>query len=543
MVHPQVGRKQDSLISNLGTCVNCLQISHERIFFGCGDGSVRCFDLRLHSEIDRFELGDGGYISVLEVLGRLICIGTSLGLVRSFSLPDGLVEYSDDRHLSTVHHLVVGVRRSWSGAQTTCLFSSSADGTIRRHDFRGRNSSLVLHCFDEEATAFAFHGPGIIYVGLYSGAICEFNTEKSERIRMLQGHSDFLTVLKVAEGRLVSASSDGYVRCWDLKSGSCDVVVHADSPIYCMVVGPQRPCFQARSLPFEWLIVGLQSGALLKYDGHGAIVARFAHHTQAVFTLGTTNDGMLVSGSRDESVVRLRPNYPCEFCTCHCPPRLGAPCTCRCERCIFFRDLWDARAVHIQQFFRNRRKAGLRRQPSPVNQSPPRSPTPPPDLETSSPPIVPQEEEEKIEEVEEEPAEEPAAPSEEPTDLVVASVLPPLPRKRCGGGFSLVYPASNRKLAGSRSKSSGLGGRNIVSSAEKRHSFTNALDSAHGSSRTASTAVEASCCAPLSGRGTMGAYSSSAHKMKRASLKLSSAAKLSSSGKGSACTSCVQKTH
>lgn len=264
-------------------------------------------------------------------------------------------------------------------------------------------------------------------------------------------------------------------------------------------------------------------------------MSRYAVHTQSVFSVGTTNDGMLISGSRDESLVRLNPQSPCEFCTCRCPPRIGTPSNCRCERCRFFRELWDSRALRIQQFFRNRKKARSRRIPRPlpvaVAQSPPKSPSPPPRARSASPPVE-VDEPEKEEEM-------PAPSSEEPALLPEpVSLLPPLPRKRCGGGFSLVYPGSSKKLGsgssqtalkpGSRSKSSGA--RSSGSAEKSNHAAsTSALESAQGVAHAAASAGEKSCGI------AMAAYPSST-QVKRSSMKLGSAAKLISSAKGSART-------
>jgi len=324
-------------------------------------------------------------------------------------------------------------------------------------------------------------------------------------------------------------------------------VVRADSPVYCMVVGPQRPCFQAKSLPFEWLIVGLQSGVLLRYDAQGACVARYSEHSQAVFAVGTTNDGMLISGSRDESVLRWCPGAPCEFCTGHCPPRLGAQSNCRCERCRFFRELWETKALRIQDFFRNRKKARLRRlprlPPEKAVESPPREPTPP-QIQTPLLEVRP-EEPEPEQDISGPPFEEPEAPLE-------PIVLPPLPRKRCGGGFSLVYPSSNRRLGSSasssvtnlrptpRAKSSGRvprGGSSSGSgsgsgSAEKRSSSSStALEYAHVAANGAANAAENACSVAMTVGSTVDTVCPINPQIKRSNIKFGSTAK-SISGKG-----------
>ena len=123
------------------------------------------------------------------------------------------------------------------------LYSSSADGTVRRWSMSDRETSRVVIKHDKAVTALALDPTGrMLASGSEDHSIALWATDGAspDEPRYLRGHTG--PVRTVAFGptdeRLVSASDDGTARLWQVKSGSSTAVSCADAQVTAAAFDP-----------------------------------------------------------------------------------------------------------------------------------------------------------------------------------------------------------------------------------------------------------------------------------------------------------------
>jgi WD40 repeat protein len=138
---------------------------------------------------------------------------------------------------------------------------------------------------------------GLVAVGLWDGNIEIRTISSGGRVRGWKGHDNLVkTLVFASDGRLVSLSDDGFVKKWDVETGT---------EVWSRNVGV-RQMFGVSELADGLLVVGGEDRSVRVLEGAtGLEIMVCRGHTDRVFgviSLGALNEGSFASGSRDETI-------------------------------------------------------------------------------------------------------------------------------------------------------------------------------------------------------------------------------------------------
>jgi WD40 repeat protein len=136
---------------------------------------------------------------------------------------------------------------------------------------------------------------GLFAVGLQNGSIDFREIISGDRVRGWQGHRhDVIVLVFTSDGRLVSGSSDGFVKKWDVETGT---------EVWSSRVGS---VYGVSELADGRLVVGGEDSSVRVLDGvTGHEIMACRRHTSsvcAVISLGVLSAGSFASGSRDGTI-------------------------------------------------------------------------------------------------------------------------------------------------------------------------------------------------------------------------------------------------
>lgn len=201
----------------------------------------------------------GDFVRKLRVQGDLLLCGTARGSVCLSDLQTGLRVTAPNAHVGQVSALDFdGSFIATAGADKTVLVWD-----LSRTEFQKR--SFWSKQLDDDDTAFP------------------------DPLFRLQGHSDLVTsiILDANGKRIITASADGTVQFWDLRSGEAQALIRVGEPVLCMV-----------ETASNYLLVGCASGRVQAYQGQGGLylLSILCHDANTTAVAFHENSQILVTG-------------------------------------------------------------------------------------------------------------------------------------------------------------------------------------------------------------------------------------------------------
>ncbi|XP_078419047.1 zinc finger protein 106 [Cetorhinus maximus] len=234
-VYNLMSRKCVGTFEGHTTKVNCLLVIHLQgktacLYTGSSDHTVRCYDVKSKTHLDKFTLSDR--VLSLHSRWRILYIGLANGTVFTFSIKSNkqldVFDCHGPRAVSCLATAQEGARR--------LLLVGSYDCTISVRD--ARNGLLLRTLEGHTKTVLCMKVINdLVFSGSSDQSVHAHNIHTGELVRIYKGHSHAVTVVNILGKVMVTACLDKLVRVYELQSHDRLQVYggHKDM-VMCMVI-------------------------------------------------------------------------------------------------------------------------------------------------------------------------------------------------------------------------------------------------------------------------------------------------------------------
>ncbi|KAJ7108575.1 WD40 repeat-like protein [Mycena epipterygia] len=235
--------------------VTCLILSKGRVISAADDGSIHVYD-PLTGELRLFLRGHTGGVWALAATGDILVSGSTDCTVRIWNLINGRCTQVFGGYLSTVSCLAI----------VHPEYINTEDGQREKWPKR---ALIVAGSLDHILIVWALPRPGDAPYSCFDNV----NNNPYDRL-FLEGHGQAVRALAARGRTLVSGSSDGTVRVWDLITGVCRwVLLGHTHEVYSIALDPSRHQACSGSMDGTVRIWDLKSGRCAHtLTGHTSLV-------------------------------------------------------------------------------------------------------------------------------------------------------------------------------------------------------------------------------------------------------------------------------
>ena len=288
------------------------------------DGQVDTPWCLFFSALDEMDAGESDCLTAytgldpvfsLEVLSDVFVYGSHSGVIKGFSLQNGLNALELRGHTGTVKEILSS---NATGDQAEQLFSCSADGTIRIWDVesvkcvgqcRGHQGSVETICYSE--------APGekpLLLSGGMDGCVKMWNTGDATCERTIKTHIGRVDGIQKVGSTLYTCSVDGLAKAVDIEKGQLTAIFEGTCPIHCMQYRTHAVPPESGEEETHELLLGCADGHIRSYDTRTAKCVKVLEgHKERVYNLALC-EGVLYSTSDDATIKHwhletCRPEY------------------------------------------------------------------------------------------------------------------------------------------------------------------------------------------------------------------------------------------
>lgn len=265
--------------------VTCLEMSGDRVYAGCDDGTVRVHCAVTGDQMMMFS-GHRGGVWCLKVHEEVVVTGSTDRTIGIWCTQSGRKLGELIGHGSTVRCLDVYER--W-------VVSGSRDGTLRVWDWTTLECLALLSGHSDSVRAVKLIPTAsdlLIISGSYDGTVRVWSLAHRDALHVLRGHTGRVYTLAVVDGFVYSAGQDGQVIQWHIVSG--EIVKRFDES-GSGLIGMLSECSSI-------VTAGCINGTLSVFDPNASVSLLLAGSGPSITAL-TMNRRFVMSGS--EAGVKL----------------------------------------------------------------------------------------------------------------------------------------------------------------------------------------------------------------------------------------------
>jgi WD40 repeat protein len=297
----ETGNCRHVLSGHQGPVLSCaFHPSQAIIVSGSGDRTLKFWDTNTGDCLQTWA-GQNHHIWSIAFSpeGQILATGDGGGVIKLWHLETSECYATLTGHIGLIYSLSM----SPDGQR---MASSASDATVRVWDLQTGQCERVLQEHTNDVFDIAFSPDGETLVsGSFDHAVKFWDTHQWQCRRTWRGFSNgFCTAAELPERRLLTGSSDGYIRYWDLKTGTClrQILAHQGFA-WSVAVSPTG----------QWLATGGEDTLIKLWNletdrcckvlkGHQSAVRAIAFSSQGGTALPSELTGLLASGSSDGTV-------------------------------------------------------------------------------------------------------------------------------------------------------------------------------------------------------------------------------------------------
>ncbi|ORY47903.1 WD40 repeat-like protein [Rhizoclosmatium globosum] len=283
-----------TFMGHTGTVLAVLIGPHGDVFSGSQDGTVRLWDFESGECYRTFMGHSKGVTSIAYMPDGFLVTGSLDGSVKVWNIETGVCEHS---LVASLEEDVEVMSVCVSGDR---VVSGHKDGHIRVWDLETRVARTLeghsqIKIWRTVRTLAA--SKSLVVSGGHDSLVKVWDLESGSCIRTFDGHSQLIRCVVIGDDgdTIISSSDDKTIKMWSLQSGLCLKTLEADSEVYSVALSHDGSRIAAgcasQNKIFIWSAVIGEKLTIL--EGHSLEVRALAF---------SSNDKILVSGSRDDSV-------------------------------------------------------------------------------------------------------------------------------------------------------------------------------------------------------------------------------------------------
>jgi hypothetical protein len=255
-----------------------------KLFSGFKNGSIEIWDLDKHSLSSHFQ-AHAGWISSLAATkdGQLLFSASADKTLKVWNL-------ANNTCLAVLEHPAPVM--SLSSGEDGTLFSSCGDRIIRAWNWKTNTCQTIPTEHKGNIYSVAIHNKKL-YSSAEDPIIRIWDLEKNVSIGTLEGHTETVSSLALAkDGQfLFSGSDDRTVKVWNLQTRACIATLKQKSPVFSLALLDAK------------LFVGCHDWEIWTWDWQTSThLTTLKGHTGTVYSLAVTEDGKLISSSKDTTI-------------------------------------------------------------------------------------------------------------------------------------------------------------------------------------------------------------------------------------------------
>ncbi len=257
-------------------------LSSGLILCGYSDGQIKWVDIASGKVIDS-KKGHEGYVgAIVEVNSDLFATAGSDGVIKFWNSATGAeVSIIPDAHQKPIHSLVIHKNR---------LVSASLDGTVKVWSLE-KDHNLLMSFFERGAGCILelLILPNQILAGIGTQGIKFWNLDTGKAIKIIKGYTNLTSFLALPNGLLACATMGGSVQLIDIATGKTVMAF----------TGHQHWASQVLRLHNNWLVSRSSDGTIRFWNLSMDIKVFFCSLEHDARWMDLLPDGRLITASRD----------------------------------------------------------------------------------------------------------------------------------------------------------------------------------------------------------------------------------------------------